>query len=316
MAQLKSKTFQAALHRVLVELGASEMMQRRSVIAIGAVTFGILAVAAGPACGQPPSWLDSLGYAPTELSRVIVRSDGRPYIPVKLDGREFWLLFDTGNMVGLTLATPYFEGLSVCLAGTVRRRDSSGELVGEFRIGIVSQAELLGHSQRDARVYEFDAPRLVGLLGPNELPGTRFTLDYRTGVLAVSSTPLPAGAGRGVDNPLVRSGAHPRLVVVEGSVRGRSILIELDTGKSRAVIDPEWATEAGIDARGDTVAVGSARIGRLSVEVKNAKPVSLVAIDSELPLPLALSLGSDVLSRYLMTVDYARGVVLLREIGQ
>ena len=291
------------------------MMQRSSVLAIGALAVGLTAVAARPACGQAPSWLGSLGYAPTESSRVHVGSDGFPYVAVKLDGQEFRVLFDTGNMVGLTLATPYFERLSPKLAGTSRRRDSAGELVGEYRIGIASQAELLGHSRADVRVYEFDDPRLVGLLGPNDLPGTRFTLDYQTGVLAVSSTPLPADAHGDVEASLVRSGAHPRLIVVEGSVRGRSILIELDTGKSRAVVDPEWAAEAGIDVRGDTVAVGAVRIGGLSIEVENAKPVSLGAIDSELPLPLALSLGSDVLSRYRMTVDYASGVILLRDIG-
>jgi hypothetical protein len=300
----------------LAELDATEMMQPYPALGVAALALGLPAVAAGPACGQTPSWLDSLGYAPTELSQVRVKSDGFPYVVLKLDGQEFWVLFDTGNMVGLTLATPYFEDLSPSLAGTVRRRDSSGGLVGEFRIGIVSKAELLGHDQADARVYEFDDPRLVGLLGPNDLPGTRFTLDYRTGLLAVSSTRLPAGTRGGVQTALVRSGAHPRLVVVEGSVRGRSILIELDTGKSRAVVDPEWAAEAGIDVRGDTVAVGTVRIGALSVEVNNAKPVSLGAIDSELPLPLALGLGSDVLSRYLMTVDYANGVILLRENGQ
>lgn len=292
------------------------MIQRNPVLAVAALALGLPAVAASTACGQSPSWLDSLGYAPTELSQVRVKSDGFPYVSLKLDGQEFWVLFDTGNMVGLTLASPYFEGLSPKAAGTVRRRDSSGELVGEYRIGIVSHAELLGRNQTNVRVYEFEDRHLVGLLGPNDLPGTRFTLDCRTGVLALSATPLPAGARGGIETPLVRSEAHPRLVVVEGSVRGRSILIELDTGKSRAVVDPEWAAEVGIDIRGDTVAVGSVRIGDLSVEIKNAKPVSLRAIDTELPLPLAVGLGSDVLSRYLMTVDYASGVILLRENGQ
>lgn len=290
-------------------------MQRGPAIAISALALGLPAIAGRPACGQVPSWVESLGYAPTELSQVRVRG-GFPYVQLKLGGQEFWVLFDTGNMVGLTLATSYFESLSLDSVGTVRRRDSSGELVGEFRIGTAKHVELLGHKLGDVRVYEFDDPRFVGLLGPNDLPGTRYTLDYRTGVLAVSSMPLPAGTRAGVKTPLVRSRVHPRLVVVEGSVQGRSILIELDTGKSRAVVDPEWAAGAGIDVRGDTVAVGDVRIGDISFDVKNAKPVALGAIDSELPLQLALSLGSDMLSRYLITVDYTGGVVLLCEIRQ
>jgi hypothetical protein len=104
--------------------------------------------------------------------------------------------------------------------------------------------------------------------------------------------------------------------MVEGSVGGRSILIEIDTGKSRAVVDPEWAAEVGIDVHGDTVVVGSVRIGDNSFDVKNAKPVRLGAIDSELPRQLALSLGSDMLSHYLITIDYASGVILIGEIPQ
>jgi hypothetical protein len=291
------------------------MMQRRPALAISALVLGLPAIAGRPACGQVPSWVESLGYSPTELSRVRVRG-GLPYVQLKLDGQEFWVLFDTGNMVGLTLATSYFDSLSLDLVGTVRRRDSSGKLVGEFRIGTAKRAELLGHKLRDTRVHEFDDPRLVGLLGPNDIPGTRYTLDYRTGVLAVSSTPLPTGPHVGVKTPLVRSRVHPRLVMVEGSVGGRSILIEIDTGKSRAVVDPEWAAEVGIDVHGDTVVVGSVRIGDNSFDVKNAKPVRLGAIDSELPLQLAFSLGSDMLSRYLITIDYASGVILIGEIPQ
>jgi hypothetical protein len=291
-------------------------MQRCPVLSIDVMVFALSAVVATPACGQIPSWLDSLGYAPTELSHVRVGSDGFPYVALTLDGKEFWVLFDTGNMVGLTLATPYFESLSLSSAGTVRRRDSAGEVVGEYRSGVVSHVELLGREQAAVRVYEFDHPRLVGLLGPNNLPGTRFTLDYRARVLAVSSTALPAGAGGSVRCPLVRSRAYPRLVLIEGSIQGRSILIELDTGKSRAVVDPGWAAAVGIDIHGDTVAVGTVHVSELRFEVTNAKPVSLGAIDSELPLPLALSLGSDLLSRFIMTVDYATGVVTLDDAGQ
>lgn len=297
-------------------MSAAAKTQRSRVLATGALALGLSTAAATPAWGQAPAWLDALGYTPAELSQLRVGSDGFPYVLVELDGQEFWVLFDTGNMVGLTLATPYFKSLSLDSVGTVRKRDSSGELVGEFRIGVVSQAELLGRKRVNARVYEFDHPYLVGLLGPTDLSGTRFTLDYRTGVLAVSSTALPGGADRGVRRSLVRSRAHTRLVLVEGSIRGQPILIELDTGKSRAVVDPEWAAEAGIAVRGDTVAVGTVRIGELSFEVRNAKPVSLGAIDRDLPLPLALSLGSDVLSRYLMTVDYATGVILLSDIDR
>ncbi|HEX9692546.1 MAG TPA: hypothetical protein VGA22_10645 [Gemmatimonadales bacterium] len=54
-------------------------------------------------------------------------------------------------------------------------------------------------------------------------------------------------------------------------------------------------------------------IGAAVFDIGNAKPVGLAAIDPDLPDPLVLSLGSDTLSRFVMTVDFAGGWALLWE---
>ena len=277
------------------------------------VVFGLLVYDTPPASGQTPWWQHSLGYSSSQISELRIGPDGFPYIPVQLDSVRLWLLFDTGNMVGVTVDAGHFGRLNLNSAGVVRRRDSSGKPVGEFRIGTVRHMEALGQKREGVRVHEFAHPRLTGLFGPADVPGSRFTLDYEAGVIAVATTPLPAGIGGTLLLPLVRSQTHPRLVLVEGEAQGRSILVELDTGKSRAVVDPAWAAAAGLVVQNDTVAVGAVRIGKVTFEVVNAKPVSLRGIDPDLPGPLVLSLGSDVLSRYVLTVDYDTGMLLLSE---
>lgn len=266
------------------------------------------------AFAQTPRWLDSLGYVPSQVSSIRVGPGRLPYVPVRIDGTELWLLFDTGNTVGLTVATRYYDRLGLPVTGTVRRRNSSGRLVGEFRIGRARRVEALGHTATGTAVREFQDARLVGLYGPDDLPGVRFTLDYRAQVIAVAESAAgPAVVGEG-GLPLVRSRRHPRLVLVEGRFRREPILIELDTGKSRTVVDPAWARSVGLEVgRAGSVALGRVVVGSAVFDILDAKPVGLAGIDPALPAPLVLSLGSDTLSRFVMTVDYARGFVLLWE---
>lgn len=260
---------------------------------------------------QAPWWRDSLGYTHTQLFQIRVADGGFPYVPVQIDGTELWLLFDTGNMAGLTLETREYERLSLPAIRTIRRRDSNGDLVGEFRVGRAGGVRALGHTASDVVVREFRHPRLAGLFGPDDLPGSRFTLDYHAATIAVTDAALGLPAGPDA-MPMVRSARHPRLILVEGEFRGEQVLIELDTGKSRTVIDPAWAARLGLTVgETDTVAVGILHIGDAAFDVRNAKPVGLGAIDPSLPAPLGLSLGSDTLSRFVLTVDYTRGLVLL-----
>ena len=260
---------------------------------------------------QAPWWADSLEYARSEVVPIRVASDGFPYVSVRIDTTDLWLLFDTGNMVGLTVESRWFDELALPVVETIRRRDSAGELIGAFRVGRASTVEALARTEREVSVREFRHPRLAGLFGPDDLPGSRFTLDYRHRVLAVAASPVPHVFGRAAHR-LIRSARHPRLIVVEGTFRGTPILIEIDTGKSRTVVDPAWAAGAGLAVDGtDTVAVGAVRVGDAVFDVRDAKPVSLGGIDPELPAPLVMSLGSDTLARFVLTVDYTRGLVLL-----
>lgn len=286
------------------------MMSRYSLHTVTAI---LTAASLSPsiALAQAPWWLDSLAYSSAQLSPNRVGTDGFPYVRVRIDTTELWLPFDTGNMVGLTVATRYYDGLELPEIDSVRRRDSSGESLGAFRIGRAKRVEALGHTAAEVTVREFEHPRLPGLVGPGDLSGSRFTLDYGRQLIAVANSRLDMGDGPRTRR-LVRSARQPRLIIVEGRFRGRPILIELDTGKSRTVVDPTWARGVGLTVgHTDTVAVGEVELAGVVLDVRDAKPVGLGALDPDLPTPLVMSLGSDSLSRFVLTVDYAQGIVLL-----
>jgi len=147
------------------------------------------------------------------------------------------------------------------------------------------------------------------LVGPGFLKDVRFTLDYESRRMAISNTPLPESIPGYRAIPLVRSARHPALILVKGSIHGREILLELDTGKSRSVIHPGLAAELKLNPSSGGFRIGDLRVGDLSFDLPDAKPVDQSAIDPALPEPIMAGIGSDLLSQFVWTVDYAAGIL-------
>ena len=146
-------------------------------------------------------------------------------------------------------------------------------------------------------------------MGPTFIEEGHFTLDYKSRRMGVGSGRLPDSVPGFRQVPLVRSRRYPRLILVRGTVEGREALLELATGKRRTVINPALAAELSLRRGSHGVTIDSLRIGALSFEVPSAKEVDQTAIDPSLPEPIVAGLGSDVLSRFVWTVDYEAGVL-------
>ena len=112
----------------------------------------------------------------------------------------------------------------------------------------------------------------------------------------------------------VRSSLHPLLILVYGLVNGRRTLIELDTGKSRTVINPSLASELGLTKNSRGAAIENLQIGALSFNVPSAKEVDQTGIDRALQEPIRAGIGSDILSRFVWTVDYETGLLWIPNI--
>lgn len=276
----------------------------------------VLGLALVSGCSPSPSsagWQEAFGYAPSQVHEVEIGAFGCPVAPVSVDGRTFGLPFDTGNMVGLSLSTALYDELAPEPSGSYVRRNSAGEDVGTLRVGRARGVTFLGRDLGSLPVHELAHPDLPGLAGPILLGGGRFTLDYGARRLAVGGA-SPSGDVAGFRRlPLVRSGRHAMLILVRGSVEGREVLVEIDTGKSRSVVSPVLAEELGLRRVEGGVRVERFGLGDLSFRVPSAKEVAQTAIDPDLPEPILAGVGSDILSRFPWTVDYEAGALWLPE---
>ena len=278
-------------------------------VLLAAVTTTVLTTASAGA--QQPAWVAQLGYRPDEVFVVRRGHLGMPFLEVAIADSSYWLLFDTGNMVGLTLATPLLDQLRLPESGRWDRLDSDGRVIGSYRRVRAPVVQVLGRTLADQVIFEFSDAVLGGLVGPDALPGTRFTLDYRAGILATTSRPLQGLPPGFASLPLTRSSRLPRLILAPGRVNGRPVLIEFDTGASRTNIDPVLVQELSLPTAANGVRIDSLAIGPLVFSVPSARVNAKAGIDPTLRPPIQLAVGSDILARVILTVDYSRGQLLL-----
>jgi hypothetical protein len=257
----------------------------------------------------PSDWTESFGYSYEQVYAIEIGDFGYPFVPVTIGDGTVTLPFDTGNMVGISLNTPLFDHFGLTETGTWNRLSGSGEVVATLRVGQTQEVTILGHDLGQRRIYEFDDKKLPGLVGPDFLEGGHFTLDYKTRRIGAAFTPLPDSIPGYRAVSLVRSSRYPTLILAHGGVEDRRVLIEIDTGKSRSVVNPGLAAELGLERNERGVRIERLGIGGLSFEVPSAKESDQTAIDTGVPEPILAGVGSDILSRFVWTVDYNAGVL-------
>ena len=184
--------------------------------------------------------------------------------------------------------------------------------MGSFWRLRASSITAFGRALGDLPVWEVNESLVAGLIGPGLLPGSRFTLDYAGGLLAVTDAALATPPAEFTVLSLVRSSQHPHLILARCTIGGRSVLTEFDTGKTRTVIDPSLARALGLRSRENGVQIDSLFVGGIPFAIPSAKLMALADIDRSLPEPIELSVGSDVMSQLLITVDYATNRLVFR----
>ncbi|MCP4662671.1 MAG: hypothetical protein GY856_45330 [bacterium] len=266
--------------------------------------------------GEPadtPSWCKTLGYGPNEIHRVRTGKFGYAYVRVLVNGREVELPFDTGNMTGLGVSPEIAERSRLEEAGETTHYHASGQVAGSYKVFKVREFVAFGRTWNDQLADEEWRPGLDGLLGPRYVNGGRFTLDAERGILAVSSSPFPDEAP-GTRIPMVRSPAPDleELILIPGSVNGVEVLVELDTGKSRCVVDPELAKSLHLPEARNGYRFDEIRLGPFTFSVPSAKESNLRGISEGLSRPVLVGVGIDLLSQLLFSVDYSQRIVILQ----
>lgn len=288
---------------------------RSSTISIAAVVFLYLQVLL-PGCRQTtegPEWLNTLDYHPGEVFPVTIGKFGFPYLKVRVEGRELEMFFDTANMSGLLIKPGHAEKLGLPVVASGPQYNSDGSVVGTYRVFNIHRLELLGKTWTDVRAHEDWRDDRDGFFGPRFVLGKRFTLDYGHRYLAVSESPLPDRDAAGVSLPMVPSSDNPGMIMVYGSVNGKRVLIQLDTGKSRTCVDRDLAAALKLPSIPHGYRIDAIELGPYSFSVRSAKEVSFMGLSEGLHDPILLGVGSDVLSGILLTVDYPDNTVYIRK---
>ncbi|MFQ5640769.1 MAG: aspartyl protease family protein [bacterium] len=257
------------------------------------------------------TWKKTLDYRTTEIFPISVGKFGYPYVKVTLNTTEVDLVWDTGNMSGLTLSSELAERMNLPAHGESQSYDSAGNVVGVYRTFRINKVKVWDTIWQDMLAHEFSHKDLHGLVGPQFVLDKRFTIDYKNKVMAVSSSRLSQADSVGTAFTMVRSQKHSGLILVYGFMNDRKVLIEIDTGKSRTVVDEDLARLLKLPKTSNGYYIDEIRLGPHSFEALSAKAKSFKGISQGLPEPIRLGIGSDILSNMIVTVDYPRGVMTL-----
>ncbi len=280
-----------------------EMVQRGTF----AVGTGLVLLFFTFGCAGLPSWMHRLGYTPEELSRIQIGKYGFPIVAGQVNQKPVSLVFDTGNMVGLLLATNVIKDLRLPSAGMSRMFDADGTERAPVRRVSVAQFPVFGGTFAGQLAVEDTPNDLEGFVGPSYVVKGRFTLDYRGKWLALSTRPLEAPLPEAI--PLQWSDDSPGMIVIAGEANGTPVLLQLDTGKSRTCVDPALAGRLGLPRDRAGVRGLTIKIGSRSFPIAAAKEVGFGGISEGYPGPILVGVGSDVLSKGVLTVDYPRRIV-------
>jgi hypothetical protein len=214
-------------------------------------------------------------------------------------------------MSRLVFGAAEVERLKLPVTGNISSYGSNGGLRGLRHTFKVAELTALGRTWVDQTASEGDQPDLEGLFGPQYMLDRRFTLDYQRGLLAVSDSAMPPAAMVGAGLKLLPCRNEPGMPVVEGTVNGRKVLIQIDTGKSRTCVDIALARELVLPRTPNGWAIAEIRIGEWTCSVKSARADDFSALGKDLPAPILLGIGSDVLPQVLMTIDLRTNRLLL-----
>lgn len=279
-------------------------MAQRGTHAIGT---GLLLLFFTFGCAGLPGWMHRLGYTANELSPIRIGKFGFPIVAGKVNQRPVSLVFDTGNMVRLLLATRVINDLRLPSAGMSRMFDADGTERASVRRVSIAELEVFGQTFPGEFAVEDTPDDLEGFVGPGYVIKGRFTLDYRGKWFAVSTRPSEASLPEAI--PLHWSDSEPGMIVIGGEANGTPVLLQLDTGKSRTCVDPALARQLGLPRDGAGVRGLTVKIASHSFSIAAAKEVGFGAISTGYPGPILVGVGSDVLSKGVLTVDYPRRIV-------
>lgn len=257
------------------------------------------------------SWAEKYGFEGAEVFPIQIKKYGFPYVEAKINNKEITMMFDTGNMVGMEISPEIAAKLNLSQIDKWYSLDSAGNRRGTFSIFKAEELNLFGQQYENLKVYESRINEFEGIISPYILKNKRFTLDYKNKVIGISDSSLPELRVNKEVFSLVSSPDYKTMPVIKGTVNGKEVLIQLDTGKSRTCVDKRLVNELNLPSSGRGCKVENIKLGSFEFSVANAKVKSFKGISKGYPEPIMLGLGSDIISKFVLSVDYGAEKVII-----
>lgn len=260
------------------------------------------------------SILTDMGYQQEEVFPLKIDHFGFPNVEIYIEDSSYWIIWDTGNMIGLVISEEIISQHNFTLLDSMELYDSEGKVLGSSNSYSHKEVEVLRRKFNPKRIAS-TSQNFNGLVGPKFVQPSLFTLDYANKSIGISIGNDKIDLSKGKKIQMVRSSAFPYLIIVEGILNGQPILIELDTGKSRTVIDPEMISKLNLKSNSRGVEVKELEIAGIKFSFSNGKVKNFHGISESLPSPIRIGLGSDFLKDFIFSVDYQKGVVTFLPYG-
>jgi hypothetical protein len=272
-----------------------------------------------------PQWARDLGYRETQLYPLTLGTTGCPLIEVDVAGVRVPLILDSGTARGFVITTS-----APAIPHRVEERGEELNPDGSHRgeslsirvetVSVLGQVfKNVGGSLSDWRMYSSEP--FNGTVGLDFFLDRRLSLDYRSREVGVTALLLPEKLDpkRYLSVDLIappKSQGH--ILYARARVNRREAIVHFDTGRSVSFIDPDFAQGLARVER-----PGKFRVFREGVPLELGGHTFTLDELRESPirrgtgfdLLVALSLGSDVLSRFIVTIDIRAKKLILALAG-
>lgn len=260
-------------------------------------------------------WGQKYQYQSEEIILMELGHNNFPFVPCKINNNKLKAFFDTGNFFGPRIAKKIIQRLELKPSGSERRSYDSNGTCRYSRKGYwVDTFEVFFKVFENIEMFEIPDNKYDACVGLESLLDGRFTIDYSNRYMGISKTPFHNTSGF-QEFTLIWDELQKGMIVIQGEVNGIKTLIQIDTGKSRTTIDQNLIARANLKENNtlflEGFKVDEIKIGTKSFSIECAKVTSFRGISKGYPQPILIGIGSDILAKIVLTVDYHANKVFI-----
>lgn len=258
-------------------------------------------------------WQGRYNYNTDEVYNMEIDEYGLPHINVKVNNEDLSMIFDTGNLNGIMIELDKARQLRLTRVDSWDGSNYLEGASGKYSVFLASRISLLGKTWTNQRAYESKHDGYDGSIGPIYISKERVTLDYKNKLIGSGDSKDDFDKRDASIMEIIKSDKYKGLIVVKGKVNGYEALIQINTGKNNTSIDPRLVQQLNLTSTNEGYVIDTITLGNYEFSVPNASKINLKPLDNGFEKPVLLCVGSDILSRVVMTIDYKKNEVILNK---